>query len=127
MIELGPIIIPGCGYNALSPWELLLCPAVRFVPRVWRGPGAVPTQVDVRHAAVLHGAAVHSLVHQAGHVRHADLGGELVDAGWVPALAGSSSTAVYDGLRGESQVGEPVTSCDLKPAEGEVRTADRHC
>ena len=103
----------------MSPGEFLLCPAVWFVPRVRRGPGAVPAQVDVRLAAVLHGAAVHSLVDQAGHVRHAEVGGELVDPGGVPSLAGSASTAVDDGLRGESQVGELVTPGYLEPGDGE--------
>ena len=98
-----------------SPWELLLCPAVWLLAQVRRGPGAVPAQVDVRLAAVLHGAAVHSLVDQAGHVRNADVGGELVDLGGVPSLAGSASTAVDDGLRGESQVGELVLPGDLEP------------
>ena len=103
----------------MSPWEFLLCPAVGFVPRVRRGPGAVPAQVDVRLAAVLHGAAVHRLVDQAGHVRHADLGGKLVDTGGVPSLARPASTAVDDGLGGQGQVGELVTSCDLKPEDGQ--------
>ena len=109
--------------SAGSPWELLLCPAVWLLPQVRRGPGAVPAQVDVRLAAVLHWAAVHSLVDQAGHVRHAEVGGELVDPGGVPSLAGSASTTVDDGLRGESQVGELVAACDLKPEDGRRVTA----
>merc|ERR1740131_294004 len=85
--------------------ELLLGPAVRSVPGVGRGPGTVPAEVDVRLAAVLHWTSVLGLVHQAGHVRHADLGGELVDGGGVTALAGPARPAVDDGLGREGEVG----------------------
>ena len=103
----------------MSPWKFLLCPAVGCVPRVGRGPGAVPAQVDVGLAAVLHGAAVDRLVDQAGDVGDADLGGKLVDPGGVPSLARPASTAVDDGLGGQSQVGELVTSCYLEPEDGQ--------
>ena len=99
----------------LSPFEFLLSPAVWSVSRVRRRPGAVPAQVDVRLAAVLHGAAVDRLVDQAGDVRDADLGGKLVDPGGVPSLARPASTAVDDGLGGQSQVGEAISPGYLEP------------
>ena len=99
----------------MSPWKFLLCPAVGCVPRVGRGPGAVPAQVDVGLAAVLHGAAVDRLVDQAGDVGDADLGGKLVDPGGVPSLARPASTAVDDGLGGQGQVGEAISTGDLEP------------
>ena len=43
--------------------ELLLGPAVGRVARVGRWPGAVPAQVDVGLAAVLHRPSVLGLVH----------------------------------------------------------------
>ena len=99
----------------MSPWKFLLCPAVGCVPRVGRGPGAVPAQVDVGLAAVLHGAAVDRLVDQAGDVGDADLGGKLVDPGGVPSLARPASTAVDDGLGGQGQVGEAISTGYLEP------------
>ena len=104
----------------LSPFEFLPSPAVGSVSRVGRGPGAVPAQVDIRLAAVLHRAPVLGLVHQAGHVRHAHLGCKLVDRGGVPSLAGPSGATVDDGLRGEGEVGEPVLSRDLKSEVREI-------
>ena len=99
------------------PWELLLGPAVWSVPGVGRRPGAVPAEVDVRLAAVLHWASVLGLIHQAGHVRHSHRGCKLVDRGRVASLARSSGPAVDDGLGREGQVGEPVAGCYLKSEE----------
>ena len=98
----------------LLPREILLCPTVCPVTRVWWRPGAVPTEVDIWLGAVLHWTSVHGLVDETRKVGDAHVCRELVDSGGVTALARSSGAAVDHGLDGEREAGEGVTRGDVE-------------